>query len=237
MPTNYTGNPASSQSPSPNPGFGVAPIVRLPTDLDSLNADSVIQALKALADWTAWLTNALSPFRGVTDWKNDFASYTVGDVVLDSDHHVYLCLQAPPETGFVPSTNPNYWKRIDWGKTELKSIVGQQTDSTGDITATHGATVTGASMLAFNEGALKMITFQVSGVPKNSYTDIDLSGSQTKFLSVFLSGQVSDNTMTSYGGSVGLYAALGGDRNVHRIWSSNSSPNSTTTVSVTLWGS
>jgi hypothetical protein len=238
MATNYTGNPAASQAPSPNPGFGVAPILSLPDDLDPLNASSIIQALKAVADWSAWLTNTLSPFRGITNWDNAFAGYTVGDVVEDTaDHHVYRCILAPPEVGFVPHTNPNYWVRIDWSSADVKQLAGKQTDSTGDITATHGAIVTGASMLAYNEGALKQILFQVSGVPLNGYTDIDLNASATKFGSVFLLGQATDNTAGSDFNRVGLYTSLGGDRNVHRVWYTGSSHTSTTTVGVCLWGS
>jgi hypothetical protein len=56
MSTNYTGNPTATQSPASPPGPGVAPETVLPADGDPLNAASVAQAFKVLADYEAWLT-------------------------------------------------------------------------------------------------------------------------------------------------------------------------------------
>jgi hypothetical protein len=56
MSTNYTGNKTATQSPSPTPNPAITPIVTLPADGDPLNAASVAQALKALADLADWLT-------------------------------------------------------------------------------------------------------------------------------------------------------------------------------------
>lgn len=57
MSSDYTGNPAATQAPSPAPGDDAEPILRLPTDGDTLNVASIWQNLKALADFAAWLTN------------------------------------------------------------------------------------------------------------------------------------------------------------------------------------
>jgi hypothetical protein len=237
MASNYTGNPTASQTPSPNPGFGAAPILHLPVDGEPLNVASIYQGLKALADWTAWLTVALSPYRGVTNWSGSNPDYTVNDIVIDgSDNHLYQCIYSPPDTGFAPHSNPTYWKRIDWSEQDVQAIAAKQTAVLGDITASHGGSVAGSYEVAFNRGGLKCIMFDVANVPRNSYSDVDLNGSATKFSTFCCAGFATDNTMSSYGGTCGLYRNLGGDRNVHRVWSSQSSPNPTTTVSVQLWG-
>ncbi len=54
MATDYTGVPTASESPSPAPSGGVYPIVVLPDDGDDLNAASVAQAYKTLADYAAY---------------------------------------------------------------------------------------------------------------------------------------------------------------------------------------
>ncbi len=54
MSSNYTGDPTATQSPGPTPGYGNYPIVVLPADGDALNAASVAQAYKELADFVAF---------------------------------------------------------------------------------------------------------------------------------------------------------------------------------------
>lgn len=55
MSTNYTPDPAATQSPSAAPLPEGAPTVVLPADGDPANAASIAQALKVLADHEAWL--------------------------------------------------------------------------------------------------------------------------------------------------------------------------------------
>ena len=55
MATNYTGNPSAVQAPSPAPGPGVAPIISLPADTDGWTVANFYQALKTLADFSAYV--------------------------------------------------------------------------------------------------------------------------------------------------------------------------------------
>ena len=68
MATDYTGSPSATQSPSPAPGAGVAPILRLPQDgVDARTAASLYQGFKTLADFVAWLTaNGISTLKSNT---------------------------------------------------------------------------------------------------------------------------------------------------------------------------
>lgn len=60
MPTNYPGNPAVSQPPSPAPGPGVVPIVAVPQDgVDFVNAASVYQEFKTEADYIAHIQKSV----------------------------------------------------------------------------------------------------------------------------------------------------------------------------------
>lgn len=58
MPTDYTGDPAATQSPSGPPIPETAPVVRMPNDGEAANVASIYQELKALADHAAWLFKA-----------------------------------------------------------------------------------------------------------------------------------------------------------------------------------
>ena len=55
MSTDYTGNPAAVQAPSPAPGPGIAPILRMPGSGDAGDITSIVQMFKTLADGEAWL--------------------------------------------------------------------------------------------------------------------------------------------------------------------------------------
>lgn len=65
MPTNYTANPSATQSPAPTPDAGSPPILSLPVDGDALDAASIGQALKALADFSAF---GQAPFANPSAW-------------------------------------------------------------------------------------------------------------------------------------------------------------------------
>jgi hypothetical protein len=57
MPTDYPGDPTATQAPSVAPAFGAVPTVRLPNDGEAGNVASIWQAIKAGADWIAFLAN------------------------------------------------------------------------------------------------------------------------------------------------------------------------------------
>ncbi len=63
MPTAYTGSAVATEAPSPPPGPGVAPIVNIPIDGESLNAASVAQGFKTLADFAAYANKSTTAIR------------------------------------------------------------------------------------------------------------------------------------------------------------------------------
>jgi hypothetical protein len=65
MPTDYPGDPAATEAPSVPPTPGVVPTVRIPNDGEARNVASITQALKVLADFTAW---QMSPRAKASDW-------------------------------------------------------------------------------------------------------------------------------------------------------------------------
>lgn len=65
--TDYTGNSASVQNPSPAPGVGVDPILRLPTDAAAWTVANFYQAFKVLADFISFLRKI---FAGVLSAKS-----------------------------------------------------------------------------------------------------------------------------------------------------------------------
>ena len=54
MSTNYTSDPTATRAPSPAPAPAAKPIVVIPSDGDALNAASITQALKVLADYAGF---------------------------------------------------------------------------------------------------------------------------------------------------------------------------------------
>ncbi len=74
MATNYTGNPTATEAPSAAPGGGVYPIVVIPDDGDALNAASVAQGYKVLADFSARQMDQVSSY-----------SFSVSDEFVGND--------------------------------------------------------------------------------------------------------------------------------------------------------
>jgi hypothetical protein len=72
MATNYTGVATATQAPSAAPEPGSAPVVVLPADGDPLNAASVAQSKKVLADYIAWM---LSPRAKASSWLQALRRY------------------------------------------------------------------------------------------------------------------------------------------------------------------
>ncbi|MES2339291.1 MAG: hypothetical protein V4537_14450 [Pseudomonadota bacterium] len=60
MPSDYVGDETATQAPSAPPTPGARPTVHQPSDGDALNAASVLQDFKVLADFEAWLMNPRS---------------------------------------------------------------------------------------------------------------------------------------------------------------------------------
>ncbi len=91
MSSNYTGNPTGTQSPSPQPGVFVDPIVNLPSDGDDLNAASVAQAYKALADSCAYSASGYReyPSAATTDNNVGYAEH-LGLVRSGVDYNGYI---------------------------------------------------------------------------------------------------------------------------------------------------
>lgn len=71
MSAQYTGNGGATQAPSPPPGQSVNPIVKLPSDGDPLNAASVAQMVKVLADFAAYLTGHAAIQDGTNSFSGD----------------------------------------------------------------------------------------------------------------------------------------------------------------------
>ena len=67
MGSNYTGNATATQTPAATPSYGVAPVVVVPIDGDADAAATFAQGYKVLADYVAYLQNAVNKlsFRNV----------------------------------------------------------------------------------------------------------------------------------------------------------------------------
>ena len=65
MPSNYTGNPIATQSPSPAPSFGSTtggdPVGSLPVNGDPPDASAWAQGFKVALDWSAFFRRQMSP--------------------------------------------------------------------------------------------------------------------------------------------------------------------------------
>lgn len=57
MPTDYTGDKTATEAPAAPPALGVAPITRIPNDGEAANVASILQEIKVLADYVAFLTD------------------------------------------------------------------------------------------------------------------------------------------------------------------------------------
>lgn len=70
MSSNYTGDDTATQAPSPLPAKNATPVLTLPADGDPLNAASIAQAFRALADAIDFLFDRAA----ILDSANTFAS-------------------------------------------------------------------------------------------------------------------------------------------------------------------
>jgi hypothetical protein len=72
MPSPYTPDPTTTQSPSAPPSPGVFPTVQLPIDSDPPNAATWAQAYKVLGDFVAYL---MDPFSIISAWATKLARW------------------------------------------------------------------------------------------------------------------------------------------------------------------
>lgn len=89
MPSQYTGNPTATQTPSPPPTPGALPIFNLPVDGDDYAVSSIYQSLKATADFLAWLMK--------TRTHPIFGNATSGYPTHDVDYDTSGTISAPVE--------------------------------------------------------------------------------------------------------------------------------------------
>ena len=242
MPSNYTGNPTATQPPCPQPNIAADIILATPSDGDTLNASSILQDLKALADWVAFLRDLLGAQRGIQNW-NSITLYSQGYVVFDiGDWHIYQATST--NSNHQPYLSPTYWHRIDWGSADLANAGATLVEavSGAGISCSHGASVSASYQLVFAGANMSMITFVVNNVPINNYTDVDLSGSVTNFSTATFTATCSVVSGSLFNGPpvIFLNPSEGGNANVIRVnYSGNSggvSLPSTCSVAVTMWG-
>ena len=238
MSSNFVPNSGIAYAPSPAPSLNDAidMVLALPDDGDNMNVSSILQAFKVLGGWTTFLKKALSPYRGTRLW-NSVTTYTEGMTVLNpGDSRIYRALSE--STDFVPTSNPGVWQRCDYANDEIQTIAAKVTQSTSGITCSNGATVSAATMIAFAQGAVKVILMMIDNVPNDNQTDVDISGSSTKFSS-YCRGAVCSPMSGGYTvGAISGYHPVT-DPNVFRIWVKRvgTNPSMATAVGVLLWGS
>lgn len=239
MPTNYTPDSTAAQPPSPAPNGENPPILVLPADGDALNASAWMQAFKVLGDWVVWLVTLIWPLKGVRTHNANWP-YGPGDMVMELYGGKYLTYKCKGSNiNIAPHNNPDKWDR--WGHTpeEVQEEAGKYASALTGITASNGATVSNTHMVAVNHGAYKSIDFQVHSVPADSYTDIDLSGSDTALETVARVGHATMNSSSwAYGGAVGVMINRDGDPNHLRVWWKRASgdPIGVAEVSVSIMG-
>jgi hypothetical protein len=213
--------------------------INQPLDGQTSNADALNPDCQQAADWIEFLRLKVAPLKGVRTWASDI-TYTANEIVVDSsDGHVYKAKDglAYDNVDLVPHSNPASWDRIDYTAAQIQDLAAKVTQALSDITCSNGASVAGSTMISFGGSgdlAFKAIIFTVSSVPGNSYTDIDMTASATKFATVMQHAVLGlrYSAGVDYGGSVG-YTTV--SKTVLRVWfkkGSDSDPNPAASVSV-----
>jgi hypothetical protein len=195
--------------------------------VDPLNASSLNQPPEVAADWIDFLRLAIAPYRGTRLWSNT-TTYAAGMTVVDpSNSRIYRAKTT--DTNHAPHSYPAIWDQCDYSSAEIQTLAALATISTSGIACSNGATASTATMLSFVSGAVKAILFSVSGIPYDDQTEVDLSGSTTKFESYCRVGICSlmSDTWSSGGGVVGYNPIT--DPNVFGIWAHRLARSSFTT--------
>jgi hypothetical protein len=240
MPTDYTGNPATSHGVNLPSLANAVQIKMLVDTLDPLNASAIHGAsVNVLADWIEFLRAKHAALTGVHPWDST-RTYTYGMLVTDPDNkRMYRALEIGSNLNKQPGSEATYWVRCDFSEDEIQSSSSKYIDagSPSGITCTRGASVTRASMV-ITGNTLKQIMMEVQNVPFDNSITIDMSGSAAKLTSVFHGGNA---TLLSggyqYGGNVGLNVPATG-HDVFTLWAKKVAVSSETTctVSISIWG-
>lgn len=239
----YTGNSSNSHPSVAKPALAGPVEINQPLDGETPNADALNPDCQQVADWIEFLRSKVAPLKGVRTWAAD-VTYTANEVVVDADDgHVYKAKAglAYDNVDLVPHSNPASWDRIDYTGEQIRDISAKVTQALSDITCSNGASVAGSTMISFGGSgdlALKAIIFTVATVPGNSYTDIDMTASATKFATVLQHVVLGlrYSAGVDYGGAVG-YTVV--SKTILRVWfkkGSESDPNPAATVSVIAFG-
>ena len=238
MATNYTADPTASQAPSPAPSLaaGVLPILSVPADGDNLNASSVAQAFKTLADWTGFLKETIAPYRGTQLWSST-VTYSAGMTVLNPvDSRVYRSM-IDGNINITPIGHNGAWAQCDYSSSEIEGISGALTNETVYPLVSNGGSCTKALQLAFANGGFSLIFMVLQNVPYANSVNVDMSSADCKFTSVCNGGftsMMSDGF--THGGICGYNPVT--SPNVFSIWASQVTTGAahTCNVGVLLWG-
>lgn len=169
MPSQYIGNPAASQSPSPAPSLGSDqagdPIGSLPTDGDALNASSVLQALKVPLDWLAFLRRLLGAIVGVRFWEPG-RTYDIDALVIGSNHKTYRA--TGNSTNMDPTVSLAAWELWALDEAGVSNWVTRGTGALSDpltagiLQSGHAATVSNGYAYRFPASPAKIVTFELA---------------------------------------------------------------------------
>jgi hypothetical protein len=143
MSTTYPGDPAATEAPSVPPTPGVVPSVVIPADGEALNAASITQALKALADFAAW---QMSPRAKASDWAVPIQLWRTGGLkqAFGIDHLGY------------PFGRLNHWRQ-NW-ESNLWTVTGNNPVASYPAS---GVTDSGWKFSSFkNAGGAGQVTIQ-----------------------------------------------------------------------------
>lgn len=246
MPSQYTGDPVATEAPSPAPSLGTDtggdPIGNLPTDGDTKNVSSVIQMAKVPLDWIAFFRRVLSPYAGVRRW-NGTTSYVVDDVVVGSDHNLYIARGTSTNLNPTNVANqPTPWEACALSVSQVLAFSDCASVSTAGVSCSNGATCASLIGKYFTGGDVKELTLQITGIPANGSTVVDLTGATRNFASSCSGGIAGLNRVDAYGptygGTVGVTINYSADKNKLLIWNKldASDPAESVAVTVTLIG-
>jgi hypothetical protein len=184
MPTAYTGDSTSAQSPSPAPSLGSNsggdPVGNLPADGDTLNASSVEQAMKVPMDWIAFFRRQLAPYKGIRAWDSGTV-YAQYDLVYASG----VVYQASQANSNHSVGDPTYWTpcyitaaQIQAAMEAISYGVTVDTSTTG-IASSHGSVVSTSALFVTTGYAtlVKRLCFRLAFSSDGTAT-VTLSGAK-----------------------------------------------------------
>lgn len=136
MPSNYTGNPAATQSPSSAPAPGVAPIGALPADGDADSGATFAQAFKVCLDFIAYAFTKMVFGDGTRSAKALTIDGTGNQTVTANASHLVIAGSNPtPSAGAGSGTGPTI------------SVTASSCDARGTIQVTTGTAPTASATI------------------------------------------------------------------------------------------